>query len=240
MLQAQVTQTKLTMVTMVGYSSLFSHSASSSRKLGVEPPLLSPLLNRFKAITPLILLSRFKAISPLSPLLNRFKAILPLILLSQFSPLILISWFKAISSLIILRVFYETIHFYLSSRQTGPLLFLSPETFHLAIQLYLFPSQVGLLFSSFVVFNFAILHLRFKTGPSLWFKVPFILAILSSSHLNDPFSPRFLRFYVLFIAATHSFLHANGSLLPLLLWLKVVFARETAISMIFTTTNFIT
>ena len=257
-LQAQVTRTKLTMVTMVDYSSLFSHSASLSRKLGVKPPLLSYLLNWFKVISPLILLRQFKAVSPLSPLLNRFKAasplspllnrfkdVSPLILLSQFSPLILLSRFKATSPLIlpwsefcpdyanhsssrlqidplfILGVFYGMMHFHLLLRQTGPLLFLSPKILHSAIQLYLLPSQVRFLFSSFGVFNLVILHLRFKTGPSLWFRVPFISEILSLLHLNEPFSPRFLQFYVLFIAAIHSFLHANGSLLLLLLWLEV-------------------
>ena len=138
-------------------------------------------------------------------------------------------------------------HFHLSLRQTGPLLFLSPKILHSAIQLYLLYSEVRLLLSSFGIFNLVILHLRFKTGPSLRFRVPFISELLSSSHSNDPFSPRFLQFYVLFIAAIHSFLHANGSLLPLLLWLEVSFiskkllpfCTKTATSTIFTTMNFI-
>ena len=119
-------------------------------------------------------------------------------------------------------------YFHFSLRQTSLLSFLSQEILHLAIQLYLLPSQVGFFFSSSGVFNLAILHLRFNTGPSLLYRVRFISAILSSLHSNDSFSPRFLLFYVPFIAAIHSFLHANGSLLPLLLWLEVSFIPKAS------------
>ena len=191
---------------MVGYSSLFPHPVSSSRKLGVKPPLLSPLLYWLKTISSLTLTwSKFCPDSA-----------------NHSSPRL------QIDPLFILGVFYRTVYFHLSLRQTGPLLFVSPKILHSAIQLYLLPSQVGFLFSSFGVFNLAIFHLRFKTSPFFRFRVSFILAILSLSHLNDPSSPRSLRFYVFFITAIHSFSHANDSLLPVLLWLEVSLITKTS------------
>ena len=59
------------MVTMmVGYTLLLSHSVFSSRKLEIEPPLLSPLLNWLKAIS-----------SPVNPLRRHSPQTGPVILL---------------------------------------------------------------------------------------------------------------------------------------------------------------
>lgn len=185
-------------VTTFNYSILLLRPASLLRTLGVKPPLLLPLLYWLKAISPLPL--------PWSDVCSNSANHLSLHL--------------GIDPQFIFGVFYWTMHFHLLSQQTGPL-FPSPKVLHSAIQFHLLPTQAGFFFPSFEVFNLTIFYLRFKTSPSLWFGFPFIAAILSLLHANDPSLPLSFWFGVPFIAEIPSLLHAVDPFLPLLLWFGV-------------------